>query len=62
MLLAQVAAIPTGINKELLLQKWGDELRFRTAALINASVLVTQASGKEALSQKCPLTHPQVAN
>ncbi len=43
------------------MKKWGDELRSRTASLINASILAAQATGKAALSHSSPLSNKQLA-
>ena len=61
-LVAQIGNLPNGVNKELMMKKWGDEIRSRTAAFLNASILAAQAGGKKALSHSSPLSNPQMAD
>ncbi len=61
-LIEQIAKVQSGCNKELILRKWGDELRSRSASLTMASMLAHQAKGKQSLSTEGPLTTAELAD
>ena len=62
MLIEQVSKLPSGFNKELILKKWGDEIRSRSASLMMTTMLAHQAKGKQSFSAKGPLTTVELAN